>query len=75
MARWKQEEDKKEISSLTKSVGDGAEVSLREPTHSQERMRKKKRRLAPFEMTVWGTGAKSGRPEGHRYERQLRGDG
>ena len=32
------------------------DFSLREPTHSQERMRKKKRRLAPFEMTVLGGG-------------------
>ena len=37
---------------------DGAEVSLRKPTNSQERDGKKKRRLAPFEMTGldWGLG-------------------
>src|SRR5712692_3928014 len=40
---------------------DGEEVSLRRPTHSQERMRKKKRRPAPFEMTVWSGEAKEGR--------------
>jgi hypothetical protein len=44
------EERGREISSRTKNVRDGEEVSLRKPTHSQERMRKKKRRLAPFEM-------------------------
>jgi hypothetical protein len=29
------------------------DFSLRKPTTSQERSGKKKRRLAPFEMTVW----------------------
>ncbi len=43
---------KREISSLTKNVGDGAEVSLRRPTRSQERTLKKKNRPASFEMTV-----------------------
>src|SRR5260370_16052498 len=32
------------------------DFSLRRPTHSQERMRKKKRRPAPFEMTWWAGG-------------------
>jgi hypothetical protein len=38
---------------IPRKTRDGAEVSLRKPTLSQERERKKKRRLAPFEMTVW----------------------
>jgi hypothetical protein len=41
MARWKRGEEKRDF-------------SLRKPTLSQERKRKKKRRLAPFEMTGKG---------------------
>ena len=37
-------------------------------------MRRKERRLAPFEMTEEKR-RKKRRPEGRRYERQLRGDG
>src|SRR5258708_40061011 len=56
----------REISSR-KTARDGAEVSLRRPTLSQERMRKK-RRPAPFEMTEAGWvhlgGRLGGTPEG-----------
>jgi hypothetical protein len=37
-------------------VQEKRDFSLRKPTDSQERIGKKKGRLAPFEMTVWGVG-------------------
>jgi hypothetical protein len=37
---------------IPQNTRDGAEVSLRQPTASQEPGGMKKRRLAPFEMTV-----------------------
>jgi len=46
------DEEKRDF--IPPNARDGAEVSLRKPTLSQERKGKKKRRLAPFEMTVWG---------------------
>ncbi len=56
---------------------DGAEVSLRKPTLSQERKRKKKRRLAPFEMTGWGFWFVPNDEIGgrHSIESPLRGSG
>jgi len=39
---------------IPQNARDGEEVSLRKPTLLQERKGKKKRRLAPFEMTVGG---------------------
>jgi hypothetical protein len=44
--------ESKETSSLTKSVSDGAEFSLRRPITLQERSGKKERRTAPLEMVV-----------------------
>ena len=66
-----------EISSLTKNVSDGAEVSLRRPVHSQERMRKKK--SACFVRNDGGTsgegdGARCIRPRSGPVVRLLRQD-
>jgi hypothetical protein len=48
----KERRKRKRDFSSQKTLG-GAEVSLRRPTLSQDRKRKKIRRLAPFEMTGW----------------------
>jgi len=59
-----------EISSLTKNVSDGAEVSLRRPPRSQERTRKKKNRPVSFEMTVvWGALRRASLPISRNAER------
>ncbi len=48
----KKQKEPREISSHEERAM-GQRFSLRKPTTSQERSGKKRRRLAPFEMTVW----------------------
>jgi hypothetical protein len=51
---------RREISSLTEGVSDGAEFSPRKPNTSQERRGKRKHRFASLEMTGWGGGRNDG---------------